>query len=154
MNLLRKIKRKIKRVFVGRSDRNTSSRVWREMYSKHLAEMIKEPDFNKIQKIYLLTSTEANDKNYQDIMRYINRRNFFCMTFLRCRMEDYEDELGETIGTNLFNILLLIDSDNQYYIAVVYVQFIGEYKMQLRSVTKVKPFFYRMFEGRSLIYPV
>ena len=146
--------RKIKRRFLGRTGKETSSRKWREVYTNRLTDILVEPHFSSIEKAYSLTFTEANEQNYQDILRYIEKKSFFKMTFLKSRLPEYQDELGEYMGTNIFDIVLLIDKDGGYHLAIIYVQYVGDYKLSLKSVHKVPSFFYQMFEGRRLIFPV
>lgn len=146
--------RKIKRRFLGRTGKETSSRKWREVYTNRLADILVEPNFSSIEKAYSLTFTEANEQNYKDILLYIEKKSFLKMTFLKSRLPEYQDELGEYMGTNIFDIVLLIDKNKGYHLAIIYVQYVGDYKLSLKSVHKVPSFFYQMFEGRRLIFPV
>ena len=149
-NILRKIRKR------RRGPRATSSRVWRETYSQNLRRLLVKPSLEKeeIAEIYSLTFTEATEENFQDIINYINNRNFFKLNSIMNRLPMYQDELGETIGTDTYDILAIIDKEDNYYMAIIYHKYIGEYKAELKYIIKLMPFDINDFKTRRLVYPV
>lgn len=147
-NILRSINKR------KRGPRATSSRIWRETYSQNLARVLINPSLEKIKEIYSLTFTEATEENFLDIVDYITNRNFFKLKSIMNRLTMFQNELGETIGTDTYDILAIIDKENNYYMAIIYHKYIGEYKIELKFITKIMPLEVDDFKTRRLVYPV
>ena len=128
--------------------------LWKESYSSDLFEIISHPKKENIKEIYSLIFTEASNKNYDLILRLINKIRFIFMTFLKYRMTTYMDDFGLTIGTNIYDIILIIDFKGDYYLAVVFNKYIGEFDTELKYIKRVNPFYYKLFRGRRLVYSV
>jgi len=102
----------------------------------------------------LLTYTEATDTNLADIIHLIEHGNYLKLSFIKNRLPYFEDEFGETIGTSLYEIYLLIDKQQQFNLAIVYVQLKGEYKEELKFIKQVNHFWYQLFFHSRLVYPI
>jgi hypothetical protein len=135
-----------------------TTRFDRRFYTEQLSKVLLNPSMSEISRAYYLTFTEATEENLNHILKYINNGSYFSywkLSGILKRLTRYEDEFGETIGVNIYQIYLLIDNKGQFYFAVIYMQFIGDYKTELTAIKKVAPFLYQIiFRNRRLVYPI
>jgi len=135
--------------------RKNTSLFDRKFYSESLGKLLTNPSLRDIETAYQLTYTEATDKNLEDILRYIDNGNYFKLSGIKGRVPYVEDAFGKTINTNLYEIYLLIDKQQQYYLAVIYVQLVNEYIEKLITVKKVNHFLHQFFfTNKRLVYPI
>lgn len=134
--------------------RKNTSLTDRKFYSERLGKLLTNPSLQNIEAAYQLTYTEATDKNLEDVLKYIDEGNYFKLSGIKNRLPYVEDEFGETIETNLYEIYLLIDKQQQYYLAVIYVQLVNEYIEKLITVKKVNRFLHQNFVNKRLVYPI
>lgn len=134
--------------------RKNTSLTDRKFYSERLGKLLTNPSLQNIEAAYQLTYTEATDKNLEDVLKYIDEGNYFKLSGIKNRLFYVEDEFGETIETNLYEIYLLIDKQQQYYLAVIYVQLVNEYIEKLITVKKVNRFLHQFFVNKRLVYPI
>ena len=126
----------------------------RRFYSEQLGEVLIQPKLENVKKAYKLFSTEANEKNFTDIISYINSSSYFRLSMMGNRMPWVEDDLGERPAyVSTYQLYLLITKDNTYYLALL--NNVLEGKNELNFIKKVHPFLYSLiFSTRRLIYPV
>lgn len=134
--------------------RKNTSLTDRKFYSERLGKLLTNPSLEDIETAYQLTYTEATDKNLEDILQYINEGSYLKLSGIKNRLPYVEDEFGETIDKNLYEIYLLIDNQQQFYIAVVYVQLVNKYLEKLISIKKVNHFLHQIFSNKRLVYPI
>lgn len=134
--------------------RKNTSLIDRRFYSERLGKLLVNPSLKDIETAYQLTYTEATDKNLEDVLKYIDEGNYFKLSGIKNRVHYVEDEFGETIDTNLYEIYLLIDKEQQYYLAVIYVQLINEYVEKLIAIEKANHFLHQIFCNKRLVYPI
>lgn len=134
--------------------RKNTSLTDRKFYSERLGKILINPSLQNIETAYQLTYTEATHKNLEDILKYIDELNYFKLSGIKERVPYVEDAFGETTDTNLYEIYLLIDKQQQYYLAVIYVQLVNEYIEKLITVKKVNHFLHQIFVNKRLVYPI
>lgn len=134
--------------------RKNTSLNYRKFYSERLGKLLKNPSIEDIETAYQLTYTEATEKNLLDILNYIDKGCYMNLLRLKNRVPYVEDSLGETIETNLYEIYLLIDKQQQHYLAIIYVQLAGEYIEKLITIKKVNQFLHYFFFNKRLVYPI
>ena len=134
--------------------RKNTSLTDRKFYSERLGKLLTNPSLQNIETAYQLTYTEATDKNLEDVLKYIDEGNYLKLSGVKNRLPYVEDAFGETIDTNLYEIYLLIDKQQQYYLAVIYVQLVNEYVEKLITIKKVNHFLHQIFGNKRLVYPI
>ena len=127
----------------------------REYHSKRLSRLLTTPSLEDIQKAYYLTYTEATKKNLEDVLRYIDNRNYYKLSRIGDRVPYVEDELGIMPATiNRYEVYLLVDKQRQNYVAVIYDQVVDGKNEELITIRKTNQFWRLFFCHKRLIYPV
>lgn len=134
--------------------RKNTSLTDRKFYSERLDKLLTNPPLKDIETAYQLTYTEATDKNLEDILKYIDEENYLMLSGMKSRVPYVEDDFGETINTNLYEIYLLIDKQQRYYLAVIYVQLVNEYMEKIIYFKRVNNFLHQIFWNKRLVYPI
>lgn len=134
--------------------RKNTSLYDRKFHSERLGKLLTNPSLQNIETAYQLTYTEATNKNLEDILKYIDKGNYFMLSRIRNRIPYFEDELGTNFDTNLYEIYLFLDKQKQHHIVIVYVQLVNEYIEKLITIKKVNRFLHLFFCNKRLVFPI
>lgn len=111
-------------------------------------------DFMNIKYIYKITETKATLDNLHLIEKYINKKNFFCLSRMNRMINTYIGEFGEDFDCDIYQVYLLIKEDRQIEFVIILVAFSEGYKSTLIKFIKTSPFCYKLyFLNRFKIYP-
>ncbi len=132
-----------------RSERATSSEVWREFRFPKIMQVLEETlPLKEIDKMYSLVFFLATDKNFDDAISFVNEKKYKKLSemFGRVPMDfDEKDypfyDLVYIIGHNA-NYFVLIWEDEQ------------KKSISLKYFSVIPPINLELFLGRRLIYPI
>jgi hypothetical protein len=126
----------------------------RQFYSLRLEKVLETSKLADFRKVYLLTNMEANSKNLVDIDNYINSSSYIRLSFIGRKLPFFEGPFGDTIKTDLYQMYLMIDNSNNYYLVILHIFITKKHEEELIYMKSVAPFFYQFFCNRRLVYPI
>lgn len=105
-------------------------------------------------KVYHISRAEAIYENLIKIKNYINNNKYYKLNSLYKNIPMVEDSLGDTINTNLYDVILMKSPNGIYEIYIFYFQLVGSFNIRLVDKFEVYPFpFMFFFMEKSKIYP-
>lgn len=137
-----------------RGPKATSSRAWRETYMERLPALLGDPLKDNLKEIYSLTFGPADENTYTEIVKCIETQSYNRLAEIMAKVPMYVDDFGENIQGNIYDVLGIIDRQDNYYIAIIHVEYINKYDLKLKSIIKVNSFNLNIFKSKRLVYPV
>jgi hypothetical protein len=132
-----------------KSERATSSEVWREFRFPKLMQVLKEKlHLEEIDKMYSLVFFWATDKNIADAISYVDEKKYKKLSEMTGRVPlDFDEKDYQTCD------VVYIIGHNAHYIALIWDD---EQKKSilLKYFTETSPINLELFLGRGLIYPI
>lgn len=145
-------KRKVR--LAKRGPRSTSSRIWRETYMEKLSNMLDKSLKNNLKEIYSITFGSAEEDTYKKIIKYIDSKSYRKLTSIMNTVPTSIDDFGESIQGSIYDVLAIIDKQNNYYIGIIHKEYVEKYDLKLEFITKVDPFDLETFKLKRLVYPI
>lgn len=137
----------------NRGPKATSSKIWREMYSKMLFSVLPiSPE--EISEMYLVTFTDASLNHKKQIESYISSMNYNGLTNLMDEIPTYVGDFGEDYNCDLYDIIAIQKKTNLFYLAVVYRESKKNGGIKFESIKETLPIQLEKFNRRRLIYPI
>lgn len=132
-----------------KSERATSSEVWRKFRFPKIMQVLKEKlDSEEIDKMYSLVFFLATDKNFTDAISYVDKKNYKKLSEMFGRVPlDFDEK-----DYPLFDLVYIIGRSANY----VALMWDDEQKksISLKYFSETAPINLDQFLGRRLIYPI
>lgn len=127
----------------------------KRFYCKKL-EVLKNPSLEELDSAYLVTSLEASEINLNKCIGYIQAGEYEEFFKLHDQLPYIQDEMGEILNCNLFEIYILKNKVGKLYVAIIFTELINTFKVELKHIAQIKSTVSLKYYLRKaeLIYPI